>query len=187
VYLFPNTTIHEHLHLLTFNESGVTYDLDLLPISFESVDLKLAHQEAKNFVRFLESCYDVGFESMRVAYSGSSGFQVLIPSELFGTFIPSSYLPIVARQMAQVITEGFGTANMGMYYPTSMIRFTNTMDSHTKQYKILLNFDEFMNHNVSDIIKLATSPRESDVEMLPRSELSRNVQLTKLYNHYRNL
>lgn len=56
-------------------------------------DLNVSLSTTKDFIRYLESTYEVDPSWLQYKFSGSKGFHIRIPGELFGGFTASVELP----------------------------------------------------------------------------------------------
>src|ERR1051326_1180926 len=108
VYLYPP------YYLKYMEEQGTVFgydgphSLDLVPFVFEGSEKKeLALQDARNFVSLLAAVYSVDPGQLIIAFSGVSGFHVMLPEELFGSLSPSRDLPFILYHLATKLADGF--------------------------------------------------------------------------------
>ena len=60
-------------------------------------DLNEALNIFRNFIRHLESKYELDLSTIRINFSGNKGFHLRLPVELFGGFDPSEELPSLIK------------------------------------------------------------------------------------------
>ncbi len=151
-----------------------------VPFDFDSKDdLPLALNDARAFVRRLESAYDVPPKALRIFFSGFKGFSIEAPGTLFGGFAPDAAPRLAARlgHLARRLTDGLSTADSSIYDPVRLWRQPNTRNAKSGLFKVPLDPDELLRLDIEPIRVLARTPRtvelphEDDFE--PRPELVR--------------
>ncbi len=134
------------------------------------------------FVEGLYTKYDIPQHSIRIYYSGSKGFHVLIPSKLFRIF-PRYSLERNLKILAEGLVEGFAAAkylDSSIYNTNSLIRVTNSVNLKSNLYKIPIQLCELRDLHMSQIKKIAKSPRTDDWSV-PLKELTSNKELIELW------
>ncbi len=132
---------------------------ELLLFDFDSDDLEAVKNEVYNFVNHLFFNYDIPFDYIRIAFSGSKGFHISIPMTVFADEIkPSEKFYQVYKNVAQELSEGFKFVDYSIYELKRLFRITNTIHSKTRLYKVPITLDE-LKLSIEDIKALATAPR----------------------------
>ena len=116
------------------------------------------------FVEGLYTKYDIPQQSIGIYYSGSKGFHVLIPSKLF-RLRPRYSLERNLKILAESLVVGYAVAKFldgSIYNTNSLIRLTNSINLNSNLYKIPIQLCELGNLTISQIKKIAKSPRTDD-------------------------
>ena len=66
---------------------------DAVPIDIDNSNLQASHNTVRDFLKYLESKYDVPLESLGLHHSGKKGFHISIPVALLGEVEPAEDLP----------------------------------------------------------------------------------------------
>jgi hypothetical protein len=138
-------------------------------------DLNLSLATTRNFISYLESTYEVDPSWLQYKFSGSKGFHIKIPGELFGGFTASVELPEKQKSIVKTLTEGFEGFDTSIYGTTRLIRVDNTINAKSDLYAIPLTSSELFTLTIDQIKELATAPRE--VEYIDPGELDGNTYL----------
>jgi hypothetical protein len=141
-------------------------------------DLNVSLGTTRNFIRYLESTYEVDPSWLQYKFSGSKGFHIRIPGELFGGFIPSVELPEKQKSIVKTLTEGFEGFDTTIYGPTRLIRVDNTINAKSDLYAIPLTSSELFSLSIDQIKELAKAPRE--VGYIDPDELEGSAYLIEL-------
>jgi len=136
--------------------------LDEMVIDIDNDDLSIALEDTKKFIQSLESNYELDLSAIRINFSGSKGFHVRFPSQLFDGFEPSGDLHETIRNIALKLSDGILTIDSSIYGKTRFVRVVNTYNSKSGLYAIPLTFSELLNKSIEEIKGLATNPREFD-------------------------
>ncbi len=155
---------------------GACYS-DYLPLDIDSNDLSKSHQITKDLLTFFQSEYDLDLNTLRIFFSGSKGFHVELPSQLFG-FEPSQDLHQIFKETALKLIPNRTTIDTGIYDKSRLWRISNTINSKSGLYKIPLSSDEVFNLSVEEIQKLAMHQRKGTFY---DTNVSLNPILHKLY------
>ncbi|HOJ06770.1 MAG: hypothetical protein HND40_00195 [Ignavibacteriota bacterium] len=142
-------------------EGVVWADKLILDIDREG-DLESAKTELSKVLRRIELEYDIDLRWLRINFSGSKGFHVFIPAELFGGFEASEELPEQLKAIGKKLTEGI-EFDFSFYHHTGLMRLENTRHSTSEKYAIPLTANELFTLSIDEIKELASSPREMDV------------------------
>ncbi len=141
-------------------------------------DLNESLSTLRNFLKSLESNYEVNLSHLRVNYSGSKGFHIRIPAILFGGFEPSKNLPALTHEIMLKLTEGFMYFDTSIYDRLRPIRIVNSVHGSTNRFAIPLTIQEVFTLSTEQIIELAARPRT--VEYIEVDELESYPKLAEL-------
>lgn len=142
---------------------------DFLPfdIDYEG-NLLAARGGAVELLQHLEDAYGIDPSQVRVYFSGSKGFHLLVPTWLMGSVQGSEHLPAVFKRMAVTIAEGAGVpiAKKGqggidavIYDVNRILRFPDTVNSKSRLYKVEMLADELRTWTADEIRDFAREPR----------------------------
>jgi hypothetical protein len=147
-------------------------------------DLERARQEADAIVGKLNVLYSVPANYMRLAFSGSKGFHIVIPIEAF-TNNPRMELDFfrVFLGVAHDLLDGFEGVDFKIYESKRIFRMSNTINAKTGLYKIPITLAELRDLSIEQIQELAKSPRR--IDFLPTDEISPVEQLSEIYEKHR--
>jgi len=143
---------------------------DCITLDIDNENLNVSLETTRKFLQQLQYNYDVDPKYLKVIFSGSKGFHIRIPGELFGGFIPSTHLHQQIKFLAEKLTDGFENFDYSIYNRTGLIRVENTINSKTSLLAVPLNADEIMKLSMDKIKKLATQVRS--VEVMDPDELN---------------
>jgi len=149
----------------------VTFDID-------HKNLNISLEIARKFLQHLLHNYEIEPSWLSVNFSGSKGFHIRIPAELFGGFTPSSHLHKQIKSIAEKLTDGFENFDYTIYKRIGFIRVENTINSKTGLLAIPLTSDEVLKLTMDEIKTLAEEIRS--VEMMSPDELNSNEFLVEL-------
>lgn len=141
-------------------------------------DLNVSLTTTRNFIRYLENTYEVDPSWLQYKFSGSKGFHIRIPGELFGGFTASVELPEKQKSIVITLTEGFEGFDKSIYGTTRLIRVENTINSKSDLYAIPLTSFELFSLSIDEIKELAKAPRA--VAYVDPEELESNTYLIEL-------
>ncbi|MGE5497407.1 MAG: primase C-terminal domain-containing protein [Syntrophothermus sp.] len=137
-------------------------------------DLTKDHERVKSLLKSIESNYEVDLRYLSVNFSGSKGFHIRIPAELFGGFDAGVNLPTAVKNIALKITEGF-IIDKSVYDKTRLMRVLNTINRKSKLFAVPLDIDELFSLTIDKIKELAKYKRELEVfdpdELIPVASL----------------
>ena len=151
-------------------------------LDIDNPDLGLSQRDARKFVDYILSSF--GDIPIRVWFSGSKGFHILIPQRCFGA-IGHNKLTYHWRYLAEYFakTLDLHTIDKGVYTIPRLWRIENTVNRKSGLYKISLSLYELAHLSIDEIKELATSQRtfidEPESNELPNSDLSRLYSQTK--------
>ncbi|MBV6421634.1 MAG: hypothetical protein DAHOPDDO_02915 [Ignavibacteriaceae bacterium] len=151
---------------------------DCLALDIDHKDLNVSLETIRNFLQHLYHKYEIEPNHLRLNFSGSKGFHIRIPAELFGGFTPSTHLHKQIKFIAEEITKGFDHYDYSIYKRTFFIRVLNTLNSKSGLRAIPLSYNEVMNLSIENIKTLAV--QERTVDYVDVDELSANDQLVAL-------
>ncbi|WP_419781239.1 hypothetical protein [Maridesulfovibrio sp.] len=157
-----------------------------LIIDFDSVEGSLhSHNDCIRLVSALRDDYGVDPENLKIWVTGSKGFHLEIPAELFGA-TPDVSLPLLYKQfMESLIHEIYGkspcTIDLSMYAggKGKLLRVENIKRSNGK-YKVPITYQELIGLSYPDLFKLAEAPRyKIHLQVCPQ----KSQQLSELYSN----
>jgi len=157
---------------------------EFIPFDFDG-DGKVQKQLQKAVFEFVEHLYlkfDLPQNSIRIYYSGSKGYHVLIPSKFFRLH-PRYLLERYLKVLAESLVEGCQVATYldeSLYNKNSLIRLPNSINFNSGLYKIPIRHCELRDLSVPQIKKSAKSQR-TDTWSIQLKELAPNVDLTALW------
>ena len=102
---------------------------------------EISPKKVKLFLEHLEINYDIPIDSLRIFFSGSRGFHILIPSPLFG-LRPSKLLHKVIGKIVDKIAENVIKYDPTLYDKNQILRLQFTKHSRTKLFKTPITFSE---------------------------------------------
>ena len=157
---------------------------DYIPFDFDGDGKvqKQLQQAVYDFVQFIYLEYDVPVNSIKVYYSGSKGFHVLIPSKLL-RLQPRYSLERYIRVLAESLVKGFAVEpylDSGLYNTNSLIRLPNSVNYKSGLYKIPIRISELRDFSILQIKQIAKRPRVDDWS-IPSTELMPNDDLVELW------
>lgn len=148
---------------------------DWLPIDIDCENLQEALFNLQKFVQNLED-YEIDINVCRFYFSGSKGFHVMIPSQLFGA-CPSNDIHKRFRNVATILAKGI-KIDTSIYDKTRIFRLPNTINSRSNLFKVELH-PYHLFFPIENILNLANSPveRRDDIE----TEFDVNEELKTIY------
>ena len=158
---------------------------DWLPIDIDidkergEKTLEDSYQKARQVIRILVTEYD--YEPQHIFFSGSKGFHILIPIQVFGFVQPSENLFMIFKNIMNDIAGDL--IDTSIYEINRLFRMANTKHAKSGLFKIPLSIDEFMS-GTDKIKELAKSVHS--VLMPPFSDSVRNVQFEELFKKYQH-
>jgi hypothetical protein len=158
--------------------AGVVWTDSIVLDIDNDTDLNVSLSTTRNFIRYLENTYEIDPSWLQYKFSGSKGFHIRIPAELFGGFTASVELPEKQKSIVLTLTEGFEGFDKSIYGTTRLIRVDNTINSKSDLYAIPLTSSELFRLNIDEIKELARTPRE--VVYVDPEELESNSYLIEL-------
>lgn len=131
---------------------------DFLPIDIDNKkNPEQSLPTCRGLIAVLDQQYELPIKSLRIYFSGSKGFHLEIPTNLFGDIEPS----IELRLRFKKIVETFGIDDLDflIYGRNWLWRLPNTINSKSGLYKIPITYNELNNLNYDKIKELAKNPR----------------------------
>lgn len=148
---------------------------DWLPIDFDAEgDLDRALASARVAVQQLQVRFDLRAEELRLYFSGSKGFHLLVPAAMFSPE-PSPTLNATFAAMAGRMFDGV-EYDAGIYDNVRLFRVSNTRHGKTGLYKVPLTPAELLSLDSASILELAKQPRS-----VAAWDPSENEALRELY------
>jgi len=156
---------------------------DALVFDFDG-DLEAVKDETYKFIMYLYHTFDIPFEYLRIAFSGSKGFHITIPiNAICDSPQPKEDFYKIYKGIAEDLASDFKFVDFSIYEPKRLFRLTNTINSKSGLYKIPLIYDE-LEMPIDEIKELAKKPRK--IEQMPISEIQVVKRLNELYNKWDN-
>jgi len=157
---------------------------DAVVFDFDGEDLEAVRDETYKFIMYLYHTFDIPFEYLRIAFSGSKGFHVTIPfSAICVSPQPKEDFYKIYKGIAEDLASDFKFVDFSIYESKRLFRLTNTINSKSGLYKIPLIYDE-LEMTIDEIKELAKKPRK--IEQLPISEIEVVDSLYVLYTKWNN-
>jgi len=145
-------------------------------------NVSLAKNEAIKIVEFFTDELKIDPLAIRIYFSGSKGFHVIINEKVFG-IEPSKELHKVYKYIASFLAikldidrKGLSSFDLSVYTNRRMIRVEDTKHLGTDLYKIELSNDELVNLTIDEIKELAKKPRGS---LYDKKQLNAAARFTK--------
>lgn len=135
---------------------GAPYlDLDLNLERFEEVKW-----QARLVMQFYALHFGIPFEMQEIYFSGSKGFHVLIPPQVFG-ITPDRQLNVKHKKLAAYIRSELNcdTIDLGIYDRKRLFRLPNSINSKTGFYKVPVSLQFLYDATLADICRWASKPR----------------------------
>ena len=155
---------------------------DSLVFDFDGDDLNAVRLEANNFCNYLYYEYDVPYNYLRIAFSGSKGIHIIIPMQVICEPEPKENFYKIYKGMAEDLVQGFKFIDLSIYDKARLFRMMNTINSKSGLYKIPLYFDELDGLTADAIRELAKTERK--IETLSISEMNIVKPLNDLYEKW---
>jgi len=119
-----------------------------------------AQKEALSTVKYLRDKFSIPESQIRICFSGSKGFHVIVNRRTFD-IEPSNDLPLILRSMAEELKENLGlkTLDFKIYHRRALFRLENTRHPKAGLYKIPLTLSELESLKFEEIKAKAVQPR----------------------------
>jgi len=130
---------------------------DYIPVDIDTNDIQSATYHAIRMIEILGT-YDVDINSLKIYFSGSKGFHVLIPSEIVKVE-PSEDIHYRFRKFVSRIANGV-KYDSTIYDKLRIFRIPNTINTKSGRYKIPLYPFELYNLKPDELLDMASQPRE---------------------------
>ena len=160
---------------------GLVFDFDGEPLD------DLVAKSVVDFIRYLETMYELPVDYVRIAFSGNKGFHVSIPfAAVCGHPRPSNHFHKIYKGIiSDIAGDDWKYLDTSIYEIRRIFRMTNTKHIKSGLYKIPLTFNELQSLSIDEIKELAKKPRK-DFEQFPVSEISEVEALKDLYIKWSN-
>ncbi len=112
--------------------------------------------DARQILANLETISPAASESALIYFSGSKGFHIGIPSQLFG-LVPSVDLPAQIKRIALAIAKNV-PIDRSIYEKNRLWRVPNTKHGKSGLYKTQLSYEEFATWSIEQIKEKAKTP-----------------------------
>ena len=119
-----------------------------------------AQKEALSTVKYLRDKFGIPESQIRICFSGSKGFHVIVNRRTFD-IEPSNDLPLILKSMAEELKQNLGlkTLDFKIYHRRALFRLENTRHPKTGLYKIPLTLSELESLKFEEIKAKAVKPR----------------------------
>ena len=136
-----------------------------LYIDLDAENLERDYEKLKRdvflLVRRLKTLFNIKDENIELYFSGSKGFHILIPYEIFNfeysKDLNSKYKILATELKSYTITKSVDTR---IYDNKRLFREPNSINSKTGYYKVQLTLSDLKAMNYEDLIKYASKPRD---------------------------
>lgn len=153
---------------------------DALVFDFDGEELEAVKNETYKFIMYLYHNFDIPFEYLRIAFSGSKGFHVSIPmNAIVENPNPAEDFYKSYKKIAEDLSGDFKFIDSSIYEPKRLFRMMNTINSKSGLYKIPLCYDELDCFSIDEIKELAKKPRS--IEQLSVTEIAVVKPLNEIY------
>lgn len=151
----------------------IDLDIDNLKDKFETLK-----KDILLLTRRLVTLFDLTEDNIQYFFSGSKGFHIIIPHEIFG-FTPSKdlndkYKMLAVDLKSYTITKSIDTR---IYDSKRLFREPNSINSKTGLYKVQISLQQLKTITYEDLIAYASEPKkicEPIKNYNPKSELAFN-------------
>lgn len=135
-------------------------------------------------IRKLRTVFHLQEDNMQIFFSGSKGYHIIIPYEVFG-IEPSKdlndrYKLIVTELKSYTITKSIDTR---IYDSKRLFREPNTINTKTGLYKVYMTIDQVRDFSYDDLINRARTPQaivEPNKEYNPKADEALNAMVNEL-------
>ena len=111
-------------------------------------------------LRKLKTMFNLNDNNIQVFFSGSKGFHIIIPHEIFGfeysKDINNKYKLLVTELKSYTITKSVDTR---IYDNKRLFREPNSINSKTGYYKVQIDLSNLRTMSYDDLIEYASSPK----------------------------
>lgn len=123
-------------------------------------DYEKLRRDVLILIRRLKTMFNLNDNNLQVFFSGSKGFHILIPYEVFGlTFgkdINNSFKSIAIELKSYTITKSVDTR---IYDNKRLFREPNSINSKTGLYKVQIDLCDLRTMSYDDLVEYASSPK----------------------------
>ncbi|AQT68695.1 DNA primase small subunit [Anaerohalosphaera lusitana] len=159
---YGNTNIFTTVQLFEKDDLNSAF---IAPVFFDidsPDDLEKARSDTLKLCELTTDRLEIGTDMLEIYFSGSKGFHVTIPPEVFDAF-PSRYIMELYNKMAlKACSYGIETIDRTVYTHRRLWRIPNSINSKSGLYKIPLLHKELLHLSADQIAKLAEHPRSED-------------------------
>lgn len=149
-------------------------------------NLEISREDAKNLVYFFKSKFGLAEDQIRVWFSGSKGFHIIIPEAVAGIKpMHIQDMKGVLQLIVHQLEKQLKLESLDKQAVTSsrrMLRLANSAHHKSGKWKIELTHEELLVDDVTKILEWASEPRQDkfyptleDLEMQPNAELAQWV------------
>lgn len=149
-------------------------DIDIAGQLQEATDM------VKEFVRKIESKYEISYRSLVIYFSGSKGYHIGIPVECFGAKdFWSDLTPKIFRAMAQAITDNSSVIDTKIYHVNRLFRCPLSKHPKTGNYKIPVDYTILSSDGGLD--EIISYSKEAKIHSRYKLKIEQSDKLTKLF------
>ena len=127
-------------------------------------------------IRRLTTMFYLSEDNIEIYFSGSKGFHVIIPYEIFGfdysKDLNSKYKTLALELNSYTITKSIDTR---IYDNKRLFREPNTINSKTGLYKVQISLNDLRKFDYNDIIEYASSPKEIKQARIEHNHKAREI------------
>lgn len=153
VYRYESQSINDCLLY-----APVYFDMDM-EIN-EDKDFQKIVKDTLLVVSFLKEEFGIPEDLIEIYFSGSKGFHILVPPEVFG-IEPRKNLNIELKRIAEEANKVtlHGTVDMKIYDRRRLFRFPNTINGKTGLYKVPVSMKNLRQMDFDEIQEYAKEPK----------------------------
>lgn len=176
---YANTDVYYTIYTYYGEDKDKCPILAPLYLDFDDDDVEGHYLEERSdvyrAVQLLSKWFKVPVEQIRLYFSGSKGFHVIIPHEIFG-WTPSADLNTRLKCVMTQIQKELGTGRIDgrIYDRKRLFRIPNSINGKSGLYKIPLTLDELMKiSSYEELKQIASKPK---LAMFPAPAYSKESQ-----------
>lgn len=181
------------------NKSRVKGEAFIAPLYFDldyGKDPEVARKEAVKIIDFFTKELDIDKHDLKVYFSGSKGFHIIIDYKAFG-IRPREDLHKIFKHIAGYLRYRLGktvekedkeeikplkSVDLKVYTSKRMLRLPNSVHQKTKLYKTRLTVKELKELNIKEIKNMADEPRR-EVEFEEEKKTKKRTQAARFFEN----
>lgn len=182
--------------LFTYETTDIAHARMMAPLCFDMDKELYTNDDFKQIVRdtllvlaYLEEELFIPKQAVRIYFSGSKGFHLMVPFELTG-MVPSNDLPEKYKIIADKVKNEtiYRTVDMVIYERRRLFRVENTINSKTGLYKVPMPLEMLYGLTLDALREYASIPREIEYEeFLPDPRTQKALERILLVNKMKTM